>query len=90
MRIHLDFDNKLITLESDVNLKEFNKKIKLVLKDWEEWSLNTKTNIFWNYPPTPIYFDNPNYPVFNTIQVFEPNEFNAPFVQTTGTAVIEA
>ena len=50
MKIQLDFDNKNITLEKNINLKEFYDKIKQVLPDWKEWSLNTNNIINWSYP----------------------------------------
>ncbi len=50
MKIQIDFDNKVIKLESNVNLKEFYDKIKLILEDWKEYSLHTNTTINWAYP----------------------------------------
>jgi hypothetical protein len=54
MKIQIDFDNKVIKLESNVNLKEFYDKIKTILDNWQEFSLHTNTVINWN-----------NYPVYS-------------------------
>ena len=52
MKIQLDFDAKLITVENNVNLGEFVKKIKRVLPDWKEWDITSNTVINnWGYYP---------------------------------------
>lgn len=45
MIINLDFNKKVITLSKEVNLKDFYKKIKIILPEWEEWSLKTNSTI---------------------------------------------
>ena len=48
MKIQLDYDKKVITLEKNANLGVFVSRIKYILPDWEEWELDTKTDIVWN------------------------------------------
>jgi len=52
MKVELDFDNKIIKLETDVKLLEFVKKITEILPDWQSWTLETNTTIEWagSYP----------------------------------------
>lgn len=51
MKIQLDFNQKIITIESNVNLYEFTKRIKQILPDWKDWSLNNSSSIiYWNNP----------------------------------------
>ncbi len=60
MKINLDYDRKIIGLESNTNLGEFFEKITKILPDYKEWSLNTNTQIVWNNPITIPYI--PTYP----------------------------
>lgn len=74
MKIQIDFDNKIIKLENNVNLKEFFDKIKNVLsEDWEKYTLETNTVINnWSnpiiikdyvpYTPYPTYPAYPHHP----------------------------
>jgi len=55
MKIQLDYDNKTITLEDNVNLGEFVDKVKKILPDFKEWKLNTQTVIDWVNPITVPY-----------------------------------
>lgn len=51
MKLQLDYDNLTISLENSVNLKEFYEKIKNVLPDWKDWTLNTNNVIQgWSNP----------------------------------------
>ncbi len=52
MKIQLDYDAKIITLEDNVNLSDFFDKIKKILPDFKEWKLNTQTTINWTNPIT--------------------------------------
>lgn len=55
MKIQIDDSKKTITLDNGVNMGEFFKKIKVIVPDWEEWSLETNTVISnWG---NPIYID---------------------------------
>ena len=66
MKIQLDFDNKTISIENNVNLKEFIATIKKVIPDWQEWELKTNTTINWHYPyyqTYPYQHDWWNYPL---------------------------
>ncbi|MBS3775803.1 MAG: hypothetical protein KGY70_11490 [Bacteroidales bacterium] len=66
MKIQLDYDNKMLTVENNVNLGELMEKIKQVLPDWKKWTLETKTEVIWNNPVVvrepynPYYF---NWPI---------------------------
>ena len=69
MKIQIDFDNKEITLENKVNLKELFKKLNLLFpnNDWEDFTLNTNTIFQWNNTAEIrriIYV--PNYIPYNT------------------------
>jgi len=61
MKIQLDYDNKIITLEDNVNLGEFFDKIKDILPEWKKWKLNSQPIAHWQNPifidryPVPIY-----------------------------------
>ncbi len=51
MKIQLDFTNKIITIESNINLFDFVKKIKVILPDWKDWTLNNNNSvIYWTNP----------------------------------------
>ncbi len=73
MKIQLDFTNKIITIESNVNLFDFMKRIKKVLPDWKEWELNVKSEtIYWANPipwdwhlPYPVTYNQAD-PYFET------------------------
>jgi len=65
MKIELDYDKKTIKLGTPVDLKTFVKKIKRILPDWDEWTLDTNTEIVWespivigdHYPPPYIHVE---------------------------------
>ena len=63
MKIQLDFDREIITIEDNVNLGEFVKKIKKIIPDWKEWSVETNTTINWGYS-YPYYY---NWPMEGTL-----------------------
>lgn len=50
MKLQLDFYNKIIKLENNVNLGEFLSKIKEIIPEWESWKLETNVSITWNSP----------------------------------------
>jgi hypothetical protein len=54
MKIQLDFEEKKLTVEDNVNIGELVEKIKHFLPDWKKWTLETKTQVIWN---NPIYID---------------------------------
>jgi hypothetical protein len=56
MKIGLDFDNKIITLETAENIGQFIKAIKKLLPngEWKNYKLVTNTTINYSYP---IYYD---------------------------------
>ena len=60
MRLDLDFDRKVVTIKSEVNLKEFNDKIKEILSDWKEWKVEAVKNELTYWPVT-----YPSYPIIN-------------------------
>ena len=61
MKIQIDTDKKVLRLESDVNLKEFMTKIKVLFPDgqWKDYTLETNVEINWS---NPIYIDRWHYP----------------------------
>ncbi len=50
MKIQLDYDNKTVSIEDNVDLGDFVDKIRKILPDWREWKLETKTEIIWSQP----------------------------------------
>ncbi len=56
MKIQLDYDNKVITVERQVNLEKFIFTIKRLLPDWKKWELDANTIISW-YNPYPVIID---------------------------------
>jgi len=50
MKVKLDFDNKIITLENNVNLDEFIEKVKNIIPNWKDWTLATESTIVWSDP----------------------------------------
>jgi len=50
MKIELDYDTKTIKLGSQTELKTFIKTIKRILPDWDNWILDTNTEIKWDSP----------------------------------------
>lgn len=64
MKIQLDFNNKAIRVEENVNLNEFIKIIKSLLPDWKEWDLQTNNSIEW-YPYAIPYYINPQQSYFS-------------------------
>ena len=50
MKIQIDFDNKVISIESNVNLGEFFERIEKILPEWKEFELKTNTEIKWQAP----------------------------------------
>ena len=60
MRIKIDFDNKVISLEDKTNLGELVKQLNLLFpkNEWKKFTLETNVTINWNNPITinPIPF----------------------------------
>ena len=51
MKIQLDFTNKIIKVEENVNFFELTKKLKSILPDWKEWILSSAyQSIYWSNP----------------------------------------
>lgn len=50
MKIQLDYDNQIITLEDAVNLGQFFEKLHRLVPDFKDWTLKTKTTIEWTNP----------------------------------------
>ena len=50
MKIQLDYDNKVITLEDNVSLGELFKVVKDILPEWREWKLNPAIITNWQSP----------------------------------------
>ena len=69
MKIQLDYTNKTVTIESNVNLFEFTKRIKKVLPDWKDWYLQTGVITYWNNPIIWDYRHTPFYPTYYQVPV---------------------
>jgi len=90
MRIQLDYDTKVLKLESNINLGDFVKKIKTILPDWKKWKLETNT-VIQNWA-NPIYIETYSYPWWNQPFLGAPsNEFigTPDFTLTTGYSQVE-
>jgi len=63
MKIQIDTEKKVLRLESDVNLEEFMRKIKLLFPNgqWKEYKLETNVEIQWQ---NPVYIDRWHYPTY--------------------------
>lgn len=64
MKLQLDLDNKIIRLDSQVNLSELFETLKKLLPqgEWKEFSVETNTTIVWSNPI--IYpYTIPTYPI---------------------------
>lgn len=67
MKIQLDYEHKIITLDQDTNLGEFMDKVQTILPDWKEWKLETHTTISrWQNPVIIEKIEYPTYPSPNT------------------------
>lgn len=59
MKLQLDYDNKIISLDSNANLRELVDRLQQILPDWEDWKINTSINNWRNpiiireYPSKP-------------------------------------
>lgn len=82
MKLQLDFDNKIVKVEDDVNLHDFIKVIKKLLPDWKDWSIKTDTKIEW----MPYYIQYPDYKLDVT---YTGDNVDYPLFTTTGYLNIE-
>lgn len=72
MKIQLNYDSKIVTVEKMVKLVKFIEAIQRILPDWEEWELSTHTEIIWRNT-TPIVIERDNwvsFPHFHPYQVW--------------------
>ena len=73
MKIQLDFDNKVVKVEDNVNLHEFIKTVKKLLSEWKEWDIATNSKIewvpyylpYWNNEPY-VYYTTDTEPIFTS------------------------
>ena len=61
MKVQIDTSKKVLRLESDINLGEFMSKIKGLLSDWRDYTLETNVEVVWS---NPIYIEKYNWPVY--------------------------
>jgi len=59
MKIQLNYDTKVVTVEKRVNIKELFDTLKRILPDWKEWELSTNTEIIWRNPIPIVIEPNP-------------------------------
>lgn len=50
MKLELDFDNKIVKLTDKINFKELKDLLEKILPNYEEWEIDTNTNINWSSP----------------------------------------
>ena len=62
MKLQLDFDEKTVKIESDIQLKKLMKNLKQLLPDWKEWTIApiVKQEVRHVYS-NPIWYVNPWY-----------------------------
>jgi len=65
MKIKIDFDNKLITLEDKTNLGKFFETLEKLLPDWEEYNVEAVKEIIWNYPYNERIIVRPYQPIYD-------------------------
>ena len=86
MKIKLDTDNKVITIESPVNLKELYETLKKILPDdeWKEYDLKTNTTI--EFPTQPIIIEKERWPSPYPTVPGQPWWYYAPYTSDDSTA----
>jgi len=52
MKLRIDFDRKIIALEDNINLGKFIIKIKEIIPDWQNWTLETNVTFTYKAPIT--------------------------------------
>lgn len=81
MKLQIDFDNKTITLDSQVEVLKLMSKLHTMIPDLEGWKLNSSKIANWYNPividtrpndwwPSPLYYSNP---VFGTSNAADTN-----------------
>lgn len=67
MKLQLNFDKKILVVENDTNLGDLMKKLKVILPDWKEWTLETKTIINYSSPIVIKEYKRPIYDWWNVM-----------------------
>lgn len=70
MKIELDFDQKIITVVSEVNMKELYDKIKELKLDPKEWKLQHNMMTFTTTPQI--------YPIISFPAITQPEPYKSP------------
>ena len=52
MKLTFDYENKIVTIKGDCNLKYIVDVVKSTVDDWKEWDINGSA-IQWTYPIYP-------------------------------------
>ena len=65
MKLTLDYENKVVSLDDETNVNELVNAFKLAVSDWTEWKIETKITIQSNPYPYPYQF--PAYPTYPII-----------------------
>lgn len=70
MKITLDFDEKIISLNHDVKIQELIEHLKKMNIEWEEWAIAWLPSYQWNTTPNPWttnpWTTNPDLVTFST------------------------
>jgi len=65
MKLKIDFDNKLITLEDKTNLGKFFETLEKILPDWKDYNVEVVKEIIWNYPYNERIIVRPFRPIYD-------------------------
>lgn len=61
MKLQLDFDEKTVKIESDIQLRKLMKALKNLLPDWKEWSIKPYERGTRYVYHNPVWYVNPWY-----------------------------
>ena len=57
MKIQLDFNQKLISIEQNANAHDVYKAIKKILPDWKDWTIQAQSIVYNPIVYTPLVLD---------------------------------
>ncbi len=66
MKIELDYENKIISVQGTVNLSAVVAKLQLAVDDWKEWEIQCNNLTYISHPVYPAPLTYPTYPTYPT------------------------
>lgn len=76
MKITLDFDKKIISLNHDVKIQELLEHLKKMNIEWEEWAIAWWPSYQWNTTP---WTTNPDFVTFSSTGTIKVNDQTTTF-----------